>query len=308
MGIVLPELRYVFASVAVTLLFVVLYLEVDYRSLLPGSTPHALETAAISSSQTVEALPCQKVCAAWDARLSNWTTLKNERNKMLLSKTFLENFFALPSEWPCKTMKRVGASEEESSLLCLEPQSAQQSPGSSNCSIFSFGSSGDFSFEEDIHGIYPQCMIHKFDPLYVPDEALLETLRHRKVFFHSTGLTHETLPHYFQGDSKPFASIPPSFNVSSLLLLKMNCEGCDFKIFPDDIFPAIEAGVVHVQQLIVELHIPRQDVGRLRTFFEWTDRLAFRLVETQFNTMSMSDWYGVEYTFVRATFPPGCPC
>lgn len=120
-----------------------------------------------------------------------------------------------PDHFACTNIKRIGNSGDGGKITCLDTPSTEK-----KCLIYSVGSNNDFSFENDIHTIYPNCEIHTFDPtVKFPQNPSF-------VHFHQTFVKKN--------------------GQEDIFILKMDCEGCEYT--------DLEYFIHRSNQILLEVH------------------------------------------------------
>lgn len=130
------------------------------------------------------------------------------------------------------------------------------------CVVYSIGSRGEFSFEELVHDLNPNCEIHVFDPApeFANSSSTPAFIRYNAVGLASTS----------DGDLDPVqrrrmaASNYQYETLSEMMarlghdeidVLKIDCDGCEYKMYE-------QLGKINCKQLLIEIHrYPNKNEG-----------------------------------------------
>ena len=133
------------------------------------------------------------------------------------------------------------------------------------CIVYSFGSHGDFSFEE---GIIDRlgCEIHVFDfSSYTPQN------KDDRLIFHRWGIAEQDKLATINDELVQFKSLPSIVGAlghenTVIDILKLDVEGCEFGILDDvAMWQQIEAMGTRFEQLQLEVHL----IGVNRVNYQW---------------------------------------
>jgi hypothetical protein len=161
------------------------------------------------------------------------------------------------------------------------------------CTVYSFGSNGEISFEEDLLlASRPGCEVHIFDPV-------LDSVLANNRYFNGPGATDlaasRNVPHitwhtvglgardgdvdstrYGKMHLQRLATIMASLGHSWVDVLKVDVEGYEWDIFLEDIL-ASGGGPLPFGQLLIELHSGDTTIARVMEFFERADAAGLRI-------------------------------
>lgn len=169
----------------------------------------------------------------------------------------------------CTALARVGRAGDGGKWVC-DPLLYLQGvtpPPASGCVVYSFGSNGEFSFEEAVHAMAPGCEIHTVDP--APHTQAPPFLH-----YHQGSMGARESPGVFTT-----ASLMRHLNHTSVTLLKMDCEGCEFGALTAAALPS-ERGAI--QQILFEVHYSGDAVGT-HTLFQTLGMLGFAIFNKEAN-------------------------
>lgn len=158
----------------------------------------------------------------------------------------------------CPRMGSVGQGGQRTKLMCHpERLSHRMTDGEydGDCLIYSVGSAGDFSFEDDIARMHNnKCEIHVFDPA---DWSRKGDETNKNIHYHVWGMKSSyddspsvVWPKGRKGGFKTFQetmALLGHSNNRTIDLLKIDCEGCEFSTLRDWIN-------LDVRQILVEIH------------------------------------------------------
>ncbi|KAA8499542.1 hypothetical protein FVE85_7127 [Porphyridium purpureum] len=144
--------------------------------------------------------------------------------------------------------ERVGVFGDGGKYVCHTDSLEPEKP----CLVYSAGSNNDFSFEDDMHTIWPHCEIHTFDPTL--KERHLQPKNPSYVNFHPWGLSGQNDP------ARMYFTL-------SEVMRRLNHTGRDITVFKVDIehaeYETFEAmgreGSFPFQQLLIEVHDPKKN-------------------------------------------------
>jgi hypothetical protein len=158
----------------------------------------------------------------------------------------------------CPRMGSVGQGGQRTKLMCHPGRLAHRmmdDDPNGDCLIYSVGSAGDFSFEDDIARMHNnKCEIHIFDPAdwsRKGDETM------KNIHYHAWGMksTYDNSPSVVwprgrKGGFKTFQDTMALLGHSdnrTIDLLKIDCEGCEFSTLRDWIN-------LDIRQILIEIH------------------------------------------------------
>ena len=157
-----------------------------------------------------------------------------------------------PQGLQCGELLRLGKEGDGGKTICLDLP-----PPRRDCTVLSIGSNGDFSFEDAVHGIAPQCRVHTYDgTMQDGDRAhMIEGATARRapwLRFHHSNLEAGTVAHLA-------ATVGPR-----VWALKIDCEGCEFSA----LLPLLDAVCVDI--LLLEMH--NQPLARTHALLQGLNR------------------------------------
>lgn len=173
----------------------------------------------------------------------------------------------MPGSWPrpARNRKRMAAFEPvihctdedrvgrmgDGAKWCCHLGALGQRRGRRPCVVYSFGSNGDTSFEEDLYFITNgSCEVHTFDP--EPSYARLWEGAPRGLYYHAMAVNHER-------SLRQIASALGHLT-NGIDVLKIDIEGGEYQVLHE----ALTAGL-SIGQLLVEVHEMYRSHAR-RTF------------------------------------------
>ena len=175
----------------------------------------------------------------------------------------------------CAFEQRIGRKGDGGKWVCDAYKIAE----ADECNVVSIGSNNDWSFEEAVHQLNPRCKIFTFDhtvegvgcPSYVT--------------FHKIGIGDR--------DSGPFLTVGSALRKVGLEnkmidLFKIDCEGCEKRIFPGLLKPFL-------RQILIEVHSANWGVNG---FFEAMTEAGYVIFHKEPNTWG-SGGECAEYSFLK---------
>jgi len=268
-------------------------------------------------------------CHSWKANEDAWYMKRDRRITALLNlKSVLDDNFRLPTspEYPCESGEvGIGGPGDGRKITCLHhpdigPEGIHQpnlKPG--GCLLISIGSNADFTYEIQMHQNLPNCDIHTYDPTVfedrLPTERKQEILKNFRTTFHLEGLgdkvslwTADGVQAQTDVVTKPLTVMMEELNRKHISILKVDCEGCEFQAFFDDIFPAMKAGKLEINQLLIELHAVKfEEINLISDFMLAADAAGLRLFSYEYNPLSVkTHWWAAEFSFISVKKPVGC--
>lgn len=253
-------------------------------------------------------------CRAWKTKEDAWKLKRDERNAILDAKTTIENEykFTTSPEYPCESgLVDIGGPGDGKKITCINypdnsPEGNYSKPG--GCFFLSVGSNGDFTYEIHMNRVRPNCDIHTYDPtVKLTDEHMQQLKDRHRTTFHTTGVSDKVGTMSY-GDLKPLTQIMKDLNRKHISVAKIDCETCEWDAFANDIFPAMKAGTLEINQLLIELHpIKPLEIFRLRDFMRGADEVGLRLFSYEFNHYTLvTKFWAAEFSFIYVKRPSGC--
>lgn len=163
--------------------------------------------------------------------------LQHNRNRVLGSPYlfFQDNY---EPTFSCRFERRLGGNGDGGKWLCDVYRLRQ----SQSCLIYSLGSNGDFSFENETKRLLPHCDIHTFD----------------MRLFNCTEICtfHQMMVGGGVNDSKSLSTIMSELNHTgrSLDILKVDVEGSEYEFF-ENFFNNSDGLSERIRQILVEVHL-----------------------------------------------------
>jgi Methyltransferase domain len=171
----------------------------------------------------------------------------------------------------CAHIRRVGGQGDGPKWTC-DPHRLLKQP---NCLVYSFGSSGDYAFEDGlVKALGTHCEIHVFDP--DPSYGRKNDAEKKNIHYHPWGLKGE-------GDEDPaasntmfkgqiFYSLPQLMDKLGhigrrLDVFKIDCEGCEVTSSVDWLSETVD-----IRQILVETHFDLSATNVTAYFERFLDR------------------------------------
>ena len=170
------------------------------------------------------------------------------------------------------------------------------------CLVYSIGSNNDISFEKSVSK-HLGCEIHTFDPTVRAEDFVGISV----ASFHEWGLGEDgAVINFTVREGGSFTSMSLRSMIKQLDhmgrridLLKIDCEGCEWQALPD-IFDAIHAGEMKVDQIQIELHGGQKDL--INSLFHKADAAQMRIMHKERNHWGCDGYRCLEYVFVSESF------
>ena len=147
------------------------------------------------------------------------------------------------------------------------------------------------------------CEIHTFDPTVRVEDFVGTSV----ASFHGWGLGEDgEVVNFGVRGGGSFTSMSLKSMVKKLGhtgrnidLLKIDCEGCEWQALPD-IFDAMHAGEMKVDQIQIELHGGTKDL--IKSLFHKADAARMRIMHKERNHWGCDGYRCLEYAFVSESF------
>lgn len=157
-----------------------------------------------------------------------------------------------PQGLQCGELVRLGREGDGGKTICLDLQ-----PPPRECTVLSIGSNGDFSFEDAVHGLAPQCDVHTYDGTMGSGSRarmVQSAMARRKSWltFHHANLEADTV-----------RQLPDTVG-RRLWTLKIDCEGCEFS----ELLPILQAVCVDI--VLLEIH--KEPIAQTHAFLQGLNR------------------------------------
>lgn len=187
-------------------------------------------------------------------------------------------------------------------FVCGDPEyfKAQSRTNGEKCLVYSVGSSGDASFEQETVAELG-CEVHTFDPTG-NSTSYASILESAGAQFHAIGVS-----------GAPSAMLNEQTGVSSQLLpirdivaslghtrryisiLKIDCEGCEYGAF-EALWPHIETGEIYIGQIQIEMH--GTDFRKISSFFKRADEAGYMIFHKERNHWGCMGYLCVEFSLI----------
>lgn len=215
--------------------------------------------------------------------------LQHNRNRFLNSEWmfFQDNY---EPTFSCRFEQRLGINGDGGKWIC-DPYQLQNSKP---CLIYSLGSNGEFSFENETKRYLPNCEIHTFD---------------MKVFNCTEMCTfHQVRIGNGSAETKTLRMIMSELNHINrpIDILKVDVEGSEYEFF-DDLFNTNDYLTQHIRQILVEIHlgaVKRKvgnhtvvDYAKIHRLFDLFHRYHFVLFHKEVNLYNPHSAF--EFSFIK---------
>ena len=152
-------------------------------------------------------------------------------------------------DWRCSEMSRLGRMSEGGKFVCRAEELATRR----TCVIYSFGVSGDVTFETELLGNVlagSRCQLLAFDPTVKADARAPRQLAEVGARFFETGLVASAARANPDWDRGTLAELMARHGHAHLDLLKIDIEGGEIALFQE----MCARGELPFDQLLIELH------------------------------------------------------
>lgn len=201
----------------------------------------------------------------------------------------------------CDTEDRRGRSFGDGGKFVCGDQTYFQDRRDTRCLVYSVGSNGDPTFEQDVVSNFG-CEVHTFDP--TGNSTLFrQRLEMVGAQFHTIGVggASTLMRNTVTGET---ARVLPIKDIMDYLghseahvdILKIDCEGCEYAAF-ETLWPQIINGSVSIGQIQIEMH--GTDLTRLTAFFESAERAGFMIFHKERNHWGCQGYLCVEYSMIQ---------
>mmetsp|Transcript_27000 Transcript_27000/g.78603 ORF Transcript_27000/g.78603 Transcript_27000/m.78603 type:complete len:331 (-) Transcript_27000:299-1291(-) len=205
--------------------------------------------------------------------------------------------------WRCSIEQRIGKIGDGGKWVC-NPQDLAWNALQRQCIVYSFGSAGEVSFEQEVIDKY-QCDVHTFDPTL--DTSMKIHMRNIPgLHFHPVGIEEH------KGDPGPVSSsgergmqrrgfrslrqVMATLKHEWVDVLKVDIEGNEWDLFNNDLLCSQS---LPASQVLVELHY--REEGDLYSFMWGMYAHGFRIFRREANVLDVQHCW--EYAFVRTSGP-----
>jgi len=184
--------------------------------------------------------------------------------------------------WSCDFEERVGGFGDGGKWVCDTRRiSAKQGKGE-ECNIISVGSQNEFSFENAIHDINPECNIYIFD-----HTASSVNAPNFVKYFHVG---------FGSSDRDSLVTLKTALHISNLTnkivdILKIDCEGCEYEMYHQFASPEFK-----IMQILMEVHFTSS--AAVHNMFQELTK-TFVIFHKEPNLLPSSRGDCVEFGFLR---------
>ncbi|CAF1218268.1 unnamed protein product [Rotaria magnacalcarata] len=215
--------------------------------------------------------------------------LQHDRNQYLNSPNmfFQDNY---EPTFSCRFEQRLGINGDGGKWIC----DVYRLKKLKSCLIYSLGSNGEFSFENETKRLLPNCDIHTFD---------------MKVFNCTNICTfHQVKIGDGINETKTLRMLMSDFNHTqrSLDILKIDVEGSEYEFF-DELFSKKDHVSENIRQILVEIHLSRilkqvnnvavYDYGKIHRLFELFHENHFVIFHKEVNLYNPHNAF--EFSFIK---------
>uniref|UniRef100_A0A7E5A2C7 Methyltranfer_dom domain-containing protein n=1 Tax=Panagrellus redivivus TaxID=6233 RepID=A0A7E5A2C7_PANRE len=183
-----------------------------------------------------------------------------------------EFYNALATEAICPNLFRVGRIGDGGKWMC-GPQFVAD--WENDCVIYSFGISGDTSFEREIHGITNG----KCDMVAVDLKHVEEAVRELKKI--GADYVETKVNNFTARDTMTIADLMKRFDHTHIDILKMDVEGSEYDI-ADHLFQ------LEICQIMVELHTKDREYEKIVDWLKKASAVGYYLIHHEVNFMYMN--------------------
>jgi hypothetical protein len=187
--------------------------------------------------------------------------------------------------YPCVVEERIGRWTDGGKWICGADRLG------SSAVVYSIGSNGDCSFEEDLFDVCRGCEIHVFDMTLKGDKRsrILEAQRQGHLVFHDYGVSAVTNK---TTRTKNLQSVMHSLNHKFIDIFKIDCEMCEWEVF-EQILASTKK--VLWGQVQVEVHY-YNNTAAWNPFMRGLEARGYRLFHVELNWRFMA---GIELSFIH---------
>ena len=246
----------------------------------------------------------------WELKMERRRVLLQERTQQIRSWMSSKSikpkiaYDLFEPDYDCNTKTRVGARYfgDGPKFMC----DVEVIPPQKKCLVYSVGSNGDFSFETAIFKRF-ECEIHTFDPTDTTG-TWKDKAKSAHAVFHDLGLGEKKefvkIMRTHAQKKKPKCALDTFRNIVRSLghdermidVLKIDCEGCEWNVFPD-IWKDLEKGVYRIGQILVEVH--GTDFKRAAEFFEGARKAGYMIFSKERNHWGCNGFNCLEFGLVH---------
>ena len=256
------------------------------------------KAVASSPSSCINSWKASK--ARYDARIDRFRQFRPSSEPREFPLDYIEPL------WDCEAKDRVGTSPfgDGPKFMCNVDFTLKDP----DCLVYSIGSNGDGSFEEAVLAISRQCEVHTFDCTLDMNDPRMQRFvadaPSKGIHFHDSCLAK---PGSRIGNSKTVTlrdAMKYTANQRPISHFKIDCEGCEFSSFYDDL-GEFDASDPPFDQLMIEIHTP--GMGSIQNLFNLFDRLhnlGLLLFSKERNAWGCGGVHCAEFSFIseRAAF------
>ena len=161
------------------------------------------------------------------------------------------------------------------------------------CLVYSFGSRNDFSFENSLLEILPDCEVHTFDHTSNPPRPSDNSC----IVFHKLGLASDAATS--TDDLHTLGQIMTELNHTGrhIAVLKVDIESAEYPVFKS-LLSSNEELLLRVRQILLEIHFNKKSrAPAINEMMDGLHALGFAIFSKEPNLLTKGKC--VEYSFVR---------
>ncbi|CAI5464208.1 unnamed protein product [Closterium sp. Yama58-4] len=262
----------------------------SFSSVGPSYLPPNLGWVAFlfPSASKVDATICRAEANYWENVERRRKEFRGVLQPVLANPVRMKELILVPM-YTCPLNERIGKWGDGGKWACMMQSVIQKK----DPVVYSVGSFGMYSFEEEMHEAL-RTMPYTFDPFLSPEKLKIMT---SLPFLHfiEIGLSGSaSLPAYHSKfPAKKFATLPElmgQFGHSYVDVFKIDCEGCEVELIKDlgkeysntDKRLAVHGGKLPFGQILIEFHNMDKSVKTLAMFYT-LENLGYRLFSIEYN-------------------------
>lgn len=238
----------------------------------------------------------------WHRRETSFANVRNAnlafwaRHPNAPSKHWFDNF---EPTYNCDSRERVGGAERFAAFRDGPKFMCGVDFLPKNCLVYNVGSNNNIGFEQALKSAAPWCDIHTFDPMRAMYKGQLVSTFHR-IAIAGNAIAERAAVQNSSSLSMTLGEVRRRLGHLGrrIDVLKIDCEGCEWTaLLP--LFSGMEAGELHVDQLLVEAHLDQSlTYEKLVGWFMSADAAGFRMFSKERNGWGCSGYKCVEFSFV----------
>lgn len=167
------------------------------------------------------------------------------------------------------------------------------------CLIYSIGSNYDFSFEDGIRKHAPNCEFHTFDgTMNLTKRGLPADLEEKRISFHNWNVDTVSGTKDKGWVTKTIEDIVSELShmERTIQVLKIDCEGCEYKVIPR-VIDMVKKRSLRIEQIQVEIH--GTNAAKIQTFFQTMRSAGYAVFHKERNHWGCNGYTCVEYAFIN---------